>query len=86
MRKKRRLGAGDAEPKVKVGTKRPLHSEITETEQARMLSAYSGQTCIGFLLLRGRSGVEAFTADDKSLGIFPDQKSAFAAVNKAAVS
>jgi hypothetical protein len=38
------------------------------------LSVYSGQTCVGFLLRRGKSGVEAFGADDRSLGLFPNQQ------------
>jgi hypothetical protein len=49
----------------------------------RLLSVCEGQTCIGFLLSRGRAGVEAFNADNKSLGIFPDQKSAADAVSRA---
>jgi len=43
-------------------------------------SVYDGRTCIGFLLGRGRSGIEAFTAAEQSLGTFPDQKSAASAV------
>jgi hypothetical protein len=46
-----------------------------------MLSVYipgpSGRTvCIGFLLLRGRQGVEAFDQNTVSLGLFPVQKTA----------
>ena len=44
------------------------------------LAVYDGQRCIGRLLPRGKQSVEAFDADDKSLGIFPDQKTAAAAV------
>jgi hypothetical protein len=39
-------------------------------------SVYSGQHCIGHLLPRGKAGVEAFDADDHSLGTFPTQKAA----------
>jgi hypothetical protein len=46
------------------------------------LAVYSGQVCLGHILPRGRSGVEAFDADDRSLGIFPDQKSAADAVSQ----
>jgi hypothetical protein len=49
-----------------------------------MLALYSGRECAGFLLKRGRAGIEAFDADDKSLGIFPDQQSAANAVSEAA--
>jgi hypothetical protein len=41
-----------------------------------LLSVYDGRECIGFLLKRGKSGVEAFTADELSLGIFPDEHQA----------
>ena len=46
-----------------------------------LLSVYAGQRCLGFLLSR-RDGVEAFDIDDRSLGIFPDQKSAADAISK----
>lgn len=51
-----------------------------------MLSVYipgpSGRNtvCIGFLLLRGRSGVEAFDQNTRSLGLYPDQKTAADAI------
>lgn len=47
-----------------------------------MLSVYVGQLCIGFVMLRGPAGAEAFDADEQSLGIFPDQRSAADAVSK----
>jgi hypothetical protein len=47
-------------------------------------AVYSGQDCLGFLLSRGKQGVEAFTAAEDSLGFFPDQKSAANAVSEAA--
>jgi hypothetical protein len=50
------------------------------------LGVYVGSKCIGFLLPRGRQGVEAFGADDRSLGVFPDQKHAADAVSAAAGS
>jgi hypothetical protein len=45
------------------------------------LSVYDGRCHIGFLLLRGRAGVEAFDADDRSLGLFPDMKTAADAIS-----
>jgi len=39
-------------------------------EQTRVLSVTDGRDCIGHLIDRGREGVEAFTADEKSLGVF----------------
>jgi hypothetical protein len=44
----------------------------------------SGKRCIGFLPRRGREGVEAFDADERSLGCFPDPITAAAAVEAAA--
>ena len=43
------------------------------------LSVYSGQTCVGFLLPRGKSGVEAFDGDH-SLGLFSNRRAAVAAI------
>jgi hypothetical protein len=40
--------------------------------------------CIGHLLLRGKSGVEAFDANTKSLGLFRNQKDAADALTEAA--
>jgi hypothetical protein len=37
--------------------------------------------CIGFLLPRGRLGVEAFDTNDRSLGIFPNMKVAAEAIS-----
>jgi hypothetical protein len=48
------------------------------------LSVYSGRTCIGFLLPRGRQGAEAFDANNVSLGLYSDLRSAADAVSAAA--
>jgi hypothetical protein len=45
---------------------------------------YDGQRCLGHMLSRGRSGVEAFDQSDKSLGLFPDQRAAADAICEAA--
>jgi hypothetical protein len=45
-----------------------------------MLSVYNGQQCVGHLMRRGKCGVEAFGANDESLGIYPTQKEAMQAV------
>ncbi len=60
------------------------HSNSEPEQVPRMLSVYDGTKHLGFLALRGRNGVEAFTADNKSLGLFIDQKSAIDAVGEAA--
>lgn len=46
------------------------------TDASPMISVYSGQRCIGFLLRCGREGVEAFDADCISLGKFATAKEA----------
>ena len=47
---------------------------------------YDGRHCIGFLPMRGKAGVEAYGANDRSLGIFSDGKAATGAVSAARAS
>ena len=49
-----------------------------------LVSAYSGQCCLGFVINRGATGFEAFNADEKSLGLFPTQREAAAAIMRGA--
>ena len=42
--------------------------------------AYDGRACLGHVLGRGKAGFEAFDGDDRSLGIFPSQCEAAAAI------
>jgi hypothetical protein len=58
-------------------SKRP---RTTETRPA-MLSVYDGTTCVGFLLSRGPRGVEAYDADNVSLGVFATEKDASDAIS-----
>jgi hypothetical protein len=44
------------------------------------VSVYDGQCCLGHIISRGRDGYEAFDLDDKSLGLFPTQREAAAAL------
>ena len=44
---------------------------------------YDGQRCLGHMLSRGKTGVEAFDRDDKSFGLFPDQRAAADAICEA---
>jgi hypothetical protein len=53
------------------------------TPSQRLLSVYSGRECIGFVLPRGKVGFEAFDTDQRSLGIFPNQKGAADAITEA---
>ena len=48
------------------------------------LAVYDGSRCIGYLMPRGKTGVEAFDANTRSLGIFPTMKAAADAVSQAA--
>ena len=48
MHQKKRLGAGGAEPKVKVGIRAPLHNQIAEPTQAH-LAVYDGTNLAGFI-------------------------------------
>jgi hypothetical protein len=50
-----------------------------------MLSLYSGRDCAGFILSRGPKGFEAFTVEEKSLGLFPNQRDAADAVTAAGI-
>jgi hypothetical protein len=45
-----------------------------------LVSVYSGQCCLGFVINRGAAGFEAFSADVKSLGLFTTQQAAAAAI------
>jgi hypothetical protein len=45
-----------------------------------MQAIHFGEQCLGFIYSRGRFGYEGFDRDTKSIGIFPDQKSAAEAV------
>jgi hypothetical protein len=46
-----------------------------------LLSVYDGQVCVGHLIRRGKAGVEAFGADDVSLGIFASETLAANAIS-----
>jgi hypothetical protein len=41
---------------------------------------YDDRTRLGVILARGRSGFEAYAADDPSLGVFPSPRKAAAAI------
>jgi hypothetical protein len=58
------------------------HARDTEAVKPALLSVYSGQTCVGHIVGCGKAGFEAFDADEKSLGIFPSEKTAADAVSE----
>jgi hypothetical protein len=41
-----------------------------------MLAVTEGRQTIGFIINRGKTGVEAFTADEKSIGLFANVQAA----------
>jgi hypothetical protein len=45
-----------------------------------IVPVFSGKVCLGFVLARGKAGFEALTADERSLGLFPTQHEAAAAI------
>jgi hypothetical protein len=46
-----------------------------------MATVYAGQNCLGFILARGKTGFEAFTRDEQSLGMFGTQREAADAIS-----
>jgi hypothetical protein len=48
-----------------------------------MMPVFVDGRCAGHLFHRGRAGVEAFDRDERSLGIYPNQREAAAALSKA---
>jgi hypothetical protein len=56
------------------------HKGGGSTFHSSWLAVYDGQTCVGHLLARGRSGVEVFGTNDESLGVYPTQKEAMPAL------
>jgi hypothetical protein len=62
------------------------HSHRHESKPApTLLTIYSGRECIGLILNRGKSGWEAFDADQHSLGIFATEQAAADAISGTAV-
>ena len=53
---------------------------VVNSRRSPLSSVYDGQRCIGFLLSRGRAGVEAFDCDERSLGVYPTQGEAVNAI------
>jgi hypothetical protein len=55
----------------------PLRSRNSLPQtSAAMLSIYDGRTCVGFILKRGKAGVEALDANCTSLGLFATEPAA----------
>jgi hypothetical protein len=52
----------------------------TKQPAPALLSVFDGRNCVGCILRRGPAGVEAFTAADKSLGLFRNEDAAATAL------
>jgi hypothetical protein len=48
----------------------------TRQNNGPMATVYFDEVCCGFILRRGRDGVEAFTSELKSLGLHPSEDEA----------
>jgi hypothetical protein len=53
---------------------------MTSAPTTPLTSVMHGNRCIGFILHRGRQGVEIFTRETRSLGIFPTELEAISAL------
>jgi hypothetical protein len=47
---------------------------------AQLISVYDGRSCIGFVVPRGKTGFEAFNANELSRGLYPTQQAAISAL------
>lgn len=54
---------------LRVQGRRVMASQLADLPGLSVL--YNGRETLGFLLKRGREGVEAFTSDERTLGLFP---------------
>jgi hypothetical protein len=59
------------------------HNSKSKNSTAPIVSIYDGRQCRGFILARGRLGFELFDCDQRSLGVFPTQREAAAALDEA---
>jgi len=67
--------------------KSPSSSQSSDKNPApKLVSVYSGQTLLGFVLSRGRDGFESFDAKERSIGVFPDMQQAADAISAEAES
>jgi hypothetical protein len=68
-------------PRLPHGEQRTRRRHSAVEPGARMLSVYDGQRAIGFLLSRGRGAFETLDIHGHSLGLFPSQRAAAAALS-----
>jgi hypothetical protein len=53
---------------------------MTTTTPTPLISVMHNARCLGFLLYRGRQGVEAFTRETRSIGCFSTEHEAISAL------
>jgi hypothetical protein len=53
---------------------------MTSAPAPALISVMHENRCLGFLLSRGRQGVEVFTRETQSLGCFPTEHEAISAL------
>jgi hypothetical protein len=65
-----------------VNRRTAIDAELVSKLGARnsWVSVYDGQRCLGHIISRGRDGYEAFDVDDRSVGLYPNQREAAAAL------
>jgi hypothetical protein len=56
-----------------------------QRDPSAMVCVYDGRRCVGFVLALGREGFEASDSDGASLGLYPNQREAAAAVSANAI-
>jgi hypothetical protein len=55
---------------------------MTTAPATPLTSVMHDGRCIGFILCRGRQGVEAYDRDQRSVGVFADEHAAVTAIVK----
>ena len=53
---------------------------MTTTPATPLISVMHDGRCLGFLLRRGRQGIEVFTRETQSIGCFPTEREAIGAL------
>lgn len=68
--------------RISSGKSKTRYANPTDSSTQSFLAVYSGTDHLDFLLLRGKTGVEAFDTDHHSIGVYRDQRSAADAVSR----
>jgi hypothetical protein len=57
---------------------------VVNSRPSPLSSVYDGRICRGFVIARGKLGIEAFDCDERSLGVYPTQRAAADAIMESA--